>query len=199
MATAFHFKIIHKKLKKMETNNQIIAFGNYSGVPMMLTFLDGEWWVTSPGMKVEPLRTLGDEVYFLCPRGGKVSALGIAQMLGKVIEEPIFNVDEDLELRIRQLKRLDAHFLDFTDVSQHLKFQWCITKHENKAEDNPKREVLWDLECFEETCKDRLILAEDFAYKNDAKECLDFYFEALAKAGIQFTEKEIKSGKEFWK
>ena len=145
------------------------------------------------------MRVQGDEVYFLCQRGGKVSALGIALMLGKVIEEPVIDVEEDLELRIRQLSRLDAHFLDFTDVSQHLKFQWCITKHENKAEDNPKREVLWDLECFEETCKDRLILAEDFAYKNDAKECLDFYFEALAKAGIQFTEKQIKSGKEFWK
>ena len=183
----------------METNNQIIAFSNYSGVPMMLTFLDGEWWVTSPGQKVEPLRALGDDVYYLCPRGGKVSALGIALMLGKVIEEPIFEVDEDLELRIRQLKRLDANFLDFTDTSQHLKFQWCITKHENKAEDNPKREELWDLLCFEETCKDRLILAEDYAYREDAKECLDFYFEALAKAGIQFTEKEIKSEKEFWK
>ena len=183
----------------METNNQIIAFSNYSGVPMMLTFLDGEWWVTSPGQKVEPLRALGDDVYYLCPRGGKVSALGIALMLGKVIEEPIFEVDEDLELRIRQLKCLDASTFDFQDQSQHLKFQWCITKHENKAEDNPKREVLWDLECFEETCKDRLILAEDYAYREDAKECLDFYFEALAKAGIQFTEKEIKSEKEFWK
>jgi len=183
----------------METNNQIIAFSDYSGIPMMLTFLDGEWWVTSPGMKVEPLRTLGFDVYFLCPRGGKVSALGIALMLGKVIEEPVFEVDEDLELRIRQLSRLDAHLLDFTDVSQHLKFQWCITKHENKAEDNPKREVLWDLECFEETCKDRLILAEDFDNQKDAKGWLDFYFEALGKAGIQFTEKQIKSRKEFWK
>ena len=183
----------------METNNQIIAFSDYSGVPMMLTFLDGEWWVTSPGQKVEPLRALGDDVHYLCQRGGKVSALGIALMLGKVIEEPIFEVDEDLELRIRQLSRLDAHLLDFTDVNQHLKFKWCITKHENKAEEKPKREVLWNLECFEETCKDRLILAEDYAYREDAKECLDFYFEALGRAGIQFTEKEIKSEKEFWK
>jgi len=183
----------------METNNQIIAFSNYSGVPMMLTFLDGEWWVTSPGQKVEPLRALGDDVHYLCQRGGKVSALGIAQMLGKVIEEPVTEVDEDLELRIRQLKRLDANFLDFSDVSQHLEFKWCITPNESKAEEKPKREVLWNLLCFEETCKDRLILAEDFAYKKDAKGWLDFYFEALAKAGIQFTEKEIKSEKEFWK
>ena len=183
----------------METNNQIIAFSDYSGVPMMLTFLDGEWWVTSPGQKVEPLRTLGFDVLCLCPRGGKVSALGIALMLGKVIEEPIFEVDEDLELRIRQLKRLDASTFDFQDQSQHLEFKWCITKHETKAEDNPKKEELWDLECFEETCKDRLIFAEDFDSQENAKEWLDFYFEALAKAGIQFTEKQINSRKEFWK
>ena len=183
----------------METNNQIIALSDYSGIPMMLTFLDGEWWVTSPGQKVAPLRVQGDEVYFLCPRGGKVSALDIALMLGKVIEEPVIDVEEDLELRIRQLSRLDAHFLDFTDVSQHLKFQWCITKSKGKAEDNPDKKALWDLECFEETCKDRLILAEDFDDEKTAIEWLDFYFEALAKAGIQFTEKQIKSNKEFWK
>lgn len=183
----------------METNNQIIAFSDYSGIPMMLTFLDGEWWVTSPGMKVEPLRKLGDEVYFLCQRSGNVSALGIAQMLGKVIEEPILKVDEDLELRIRQLNRLDAYALDFKEQSQHLRFQWCITKSINGAEDNPEKEVLWELECFEETCKESLIFAKDFDNQKTAKGWLDFYFEALAKAGIQFTEKQIKSGKEFWK
>ena len=183
----------------METNNQIIAFSNYSGVPMMLTFLDGEWWVTSPGQKVEPLRALGDYVHYLCPRGGKVSALGIAMLLGKVIEEPIFEVDGDLELRIRQLKRLDANFLDFSDTSQHLEFKWCITPSKAKDKDDADKKALWDLECFEETCKDRLILAEAFADDKTAIDWLDFYFEALAKAGIQYTEKEIKSSKEFWK
>ena len=51
---------------KTEKNMQFVVYDNYSGTPILTTFLGNCWWITTPGLKLQPLEEClgGDDVSF---------------------------------------------------------------------------------------------------------------------------------------
>ena len=89
---------------------QAIVYNDFSGAPLKVTNLDGRWWVTTPGERLQPLENYfeGEDIDFiyLTEAGGKVGALALAKMLGKALEEPEDEVEQVLRNRVRDLKRM---------------------------------------------------------------------------------------------
>ena len=79
-------------MKTIEKKQQLVVYDNYSGNPILVTFLGNRWWVVTPGEMLQPLEECfgGDDISFfmLCEAGGTVGALALAKMLGHALENP---------------------------------------------------------------------------------------------------------------
>ena len=90
--------------------DKIIVYDDFSGSPLSVTFLGNRWWVTTPGVKLQPLEDHfeggGINFYYLTEAGGRVGALALARMLAKTLENPEDAVDVCLRKRVDSLKRM---------------------------------------------------------------------------------------------
>lgn len=164
---------------------QAVVYDNFSGFPMLVTFLGERWWVTSPGEPLQPLdEYLGGEdisYIFLCEAGGTVGALALAKMLGKAMEFPEDNVMEVLEHRMVDLKRLGVT-LDVKD--ERLTLELRVFKHKKDSFRRGKYSV-W---CHAaDSFYDMLFDVDDFNSEDEAEEWANYYFDFLSCLGINIT------------
>ena len=171
----------------MERNNQLIVYTEYSGLPMQVTFLDMQWWITTPGMKLEPLfNSDWGDVYCLTTGSESVDALGLAKMLGKTVENPVDEIDHDLRLRVKQLQELECFEAWF---GQSLNFEWSVQPMEEKG----KTRAGWRLRCRETYYDEVMFDSEDFVYEKDAEHWAALYFDVLKEQGISVSELRIEN------
>ena len=161
-----------------------VIYDDFLAVPYSVTFIGGQWWVTTPNEKLQPLSDFTDsediDFSFLCEAGGTVGALALAKMLGVALENPEDKVDEVLRLRVESLKRLGVT-LDVKDEPltleleiipnpeggfRHGKYSAVCHLHGNFSEQ------LFDIDAFD--CKE------------NAEEWVGYYFDTLEKLGIEF-------------
>lgn len=161
-----------------------VVYDDFSGFPLLVTFLGERWWVTSPGEHLQPLDDfLGDdsEYIFLCEAGGKVGALALAKMLGQALEFPEDDVMEVLHRRVTDLKRLDVT-LDVKDESLLLELE--VFEHGKDSHRQGKFSV-W---CYARSnCYEQLFDIDAFDTKQEAEDWAMCYFEFLQDLGIEFT------------
>ena len=161
-----------------------MVYDDFSGFPLLVTFLGERWWVTSPGEHLQPLDDfLGDdsEYIFLCEAGGKVGALALAKMLGQALEFPEDDVMEVLHRRVTDLKRLDVT-LDVKDESLLLELE--VFEHMKDSHRQGKFSV-W---CYARSnCYEQLFDIDAFDTKQEAEDWAMCYFEFLQDLGIEFT------------
>ena len=160
-----------------------VIYDDFLAVPYSVTFIGGQWWVTTPNEKLQPLSDFTDsediDFSFLCEAGGTVGALALAKMLGVALENPEDKVDEVLRLRVESLKRLGVT-LDVKDEPltleleiipnleggfRHGKYSAVCHLHGNFSEQ------LFDIDAFD--CKE------------NAEEWVGYYFDMLESLGIE--------------
>lgn len=105
------------------SDNQVIIYSKYSAMPMRLTFLGGEWWITTPSVPLQKVDEYFDpdeaECVFLCKVGEKPGALAITKMLAKAVENAECAIDNVMEHRMKRLERLGVQ-LDVKDEKLEL-------------------------------------------------------------------------------
>lgn len=163
-------------------NFQAVVYED-TGCVLQVSFLDGRWWITTPGEMLQPLeeyaRDLDIEVYYLCEAGGKVGALALAKLLGKAMEMPECEVDVVLHQRICALLRLGVT-LDVVDEPLTLELQ---------VFQNPKdslRRGKYSVWCYAVgNCHEELFDVDGFYSKQDAEECALCFFDFLESLGME--------------
>ena len=171
----------------METNNRIIAYTQFSGIPFQLTFLGGEWWITTPGEPLKPVsRTLWDDLHFLTTCGGSIAAIDLAKMLGCTVENPCNEVYGELCQRMNLLHRLDC-----TEgwKGQILNFEWSIEK---KKKPSNGFENEYSLRCKETHYNMWMINQDGFEDEETAQDYLDSFLGVLIDEGIEFKDRKVK-------
>lgn len=175
-----------KKKRIMETNNQIIVYDDFAGMPLQVTFLGNQWWVTSPDEILQPLKKYfdgDDKVAFcyLCNAGGKVDALGLAAVLGKALENPFDTIDVEILQRVRQLKRLGV-----TEcwAGEKLTFEWNVFSNEKF----PRRKGKYSLLCEEISHHLTMFNMDSFDDEAEAEEWAKTYFDFLRTQKIKVNE-----------
>ena len=165
------------------SGNQAIVYDDFSGFPLQVSFLGGQWWVTTPGEMLQPLNDLLDDdisYNYLCEAGGKVGALALAKMLGKAVEEPEIDVCKAMRQRVENLKRLGV-YIDVND--EHLTLELRVFKNPEKSCRKGKFSV-W---CHATVCfYDVLFDIDGFSSEGDAEEWVGYYFDFLRDLGIDF-------------
>lgn len=167
---------------------QVIGYDNRMGIPMMTTLCGGQWWVTTPGMQVQPLYeyandnnlSLEDFTYLSAP-GGTVGALALAKMLGTAMDAPEDVLGTVLRNRVKILKRLGV-VLDLKDEPLTLDLRVFSN------EDMPHRCGKFSASCYladDAFCK--LFDVDAFSTKRDAEEWAFCYFEVLQDLGLDIT------------
>ena len=164
---------------------QCIVYNDFSGAPLKVTNLDGRWWVTTPGERLQLLENYfeGEDIgfKFLCEANGKVGALALTKMLGKALEEPEDEVEQVLRNRVRDLKRLGVE-LNVKDEPLVLELQ--VFPNEGKTRRQGKYsvwchlagnfcEMLFDIDAFET--------------KKDAEEWARYLFDYMEELGVDYT------------
>lgn len=166
-------------------NFQAVVYDDFAGVPLKVTFLDGRWWLTTPGERLQLLENYfeGEDIRFrfLCEADSKVGALALAKMLGKALEEPEDEVGKVLRNRVMDLKRLGAE-LDVKDEALVLKLQ--VFPNEGKTRRQGKYSVWCHL--ADNFCE-MLFDINAFETKNDAEEWTLYLFDYLEELGVEFT------------
>ena len=166
-------------------NFQAIVYSSFAGTPLKTTFLDGRWWVTTPGEKLQLLENYfeGEDIgfNFLCEADGKVGALALTKMLGKALEEPEEEVDKVLRNRVSDLKRLGVE-LDVKDEALMLELQ--VVPNEGKTRRQGKYSVWCHL--ADNFCE-MLFDIDAFETKKDAEEWSRYLFDYLEELGVKFT------------
>lgn len=162
-----------------------VVYENFSGFPLLVTFLGDKWWITTPGMKLQPLEEWfeGEDASFrfLCEAGGTAGALALAQMLGQALEFPEDEVQTTLHCRVDALHRLGVKF-DTDD--EHLPLELHVFKLPEKCSRSGKY-AAW---CRLLTDADELLFDIDgFDTAEEAKDYCELYFEVLKILGISFT------------
>lgn len=170
---------------KTEKNMQFVVYDNYSGTPILTTFLDNCWWITTPGLKLQPLEEClgGDDVsfYTLCEAGGTVGALALARMLGHVLENPEDDVCDVMHWRVAELNRLGVMF-NLEDEPLLLELDVFPNGQ------NSRREGKFTMICYAKgACDEGLFNIDGFDCKEDAEKWARFYFVFLEHIGIRFT------------
>lgn len=169
-----------------ETGNlQVVVYDNYSGTPILVTFLSNRWWVTTPGEKLQPLVKSfdGKDIGFvtLCEAGGKVGALALARMLGHALENPEDDVRDVMHWRVAELNRLGVEF-DLMDEPLLLELDVFPNGQ------NSRREGKFSVMCYAKgACNECLFNIDGFYSKADAEDRAMFYFDFLDRIGIRFT------------
>ena len=174
----------------LNSNNQIIAYESFSGNVYQLSFFDYQWWVTTPGEILQPAsRIFGTEdieFLFACNAGGKVDAITLAKILGKALENPYSTIDDELALRVAQLKRLGI-----TEgwQGEQLDFEWEVFSNEK----SPRRQGKFSVRCQRVGIIFSVFDIDAFDVKSDAEHWAKTYFEFLRSQGITVNTKEVKS------
>jgi hypothetical protein len=161
-----------------------VVYDDFAGDPLVVTFLGGQWWVTTPGEKVQPLSDYfeGDsiECRFLCEAGGRVGALALAKMLGKALENPEDYVDKVMRQRVMRLERLGVT-LDVKDEPLVMELD-IFTNY-----DKPARQANYSAVChLDGNCFETIFDCDAFETRRDAVEWTGYYFELLEELGIEF-------------
>lgn len=174
----------------METQNQLIVYTGYAGLPLQLTFLGGEWWVTTPGELLQPARKLDlDGFICLTTSSGSVDALGLAKMLGKTVENPVDELVGEMHRNMKSLHRMDCFE---AWAGQTLSFEWSIEQKE-KPGSGFKEEYC--LTCRETYYNEEMFSIDGFADKKTATYYAEAYFDMLREEGVSVTEKKVKEVK----
>ena len=161
-----------------------VVYDDFSGFPLMVTFLGDRWWVTTPGEKLQPLEEFfeGEDISFnfLCEAGGTVGALALAKMLGKAAEEPEQAVEVVLRQRIETLRRLGVT-LDVKDE------QLCLELKTFSNEGTYRPKGKYSMWCNATgNCLESIFDIDDFDSREEAEEWADRFFEFLGNVGIEF-------------
>lgn len=160
----------------------MIVYSNFAGLVLQVTFLGGQWWVTTTGEKLCPLADYFDgedvEFSFLCEAGGRVDALALARVLGKALEEPEDNVLPTMARRVMCLKRLGVEL----DVEgETLEIDIMVFGHGK----NSLRKGAYSVACSAAYDPlDILFDIDGFSNKRDAKEYAKNYTKFLRSMGI---------------
>ena len=175
----------------MERNNQIIVYDDFAGMPLQITFLGNQWWVTSPNEKVQPLHKYfdGDDSVafcYLCDAGGKVDALGLAAVLGRALENPFDDIDEEMLQRLRQLKRLG---LTEDWAGEELSFEWRVFSNEKY----PRRKGKFSLLCEEIWHHLTMFNMDSFEDETEAESWANTYFDYLRTQKVKVYEMKKNS------
>jgi hypothetical protein len=170
---------------KTEKNMQFVVYDNYSGTPILTTFLGNCWWITTPGLKLQPLEECfgGDDISFfmLCEAGGTVGALALAKMLGHALENPEDEVCNVMHWRVAELNRLGVTF-DLMDEPLLLELD-VFPNGQNSC-----REGKFTVMCYAKgACNECLFNIDGFDSKKDAEEWAMYYFDFLEHVEIRFT------------
>ena len=165
--------------------SEAIVYDGFAGIPTRVTFLNGRWWVTTPGMKLQPLENFYDgeceDFFYLCELGGKVGALALAKMLGLALTNPEEEVDRVLRNRVQSLKRLGV-VLDLKD--EPLVMELEIFPNEVMLDRQGKYSMWCHLADNYSTC---LFDIDAFESKKDAETWANIYFDQLESLGIEFS------------
>ena len=175
-----------KNIRYAHVNDfQAIVYNDFSGAPLKVTNLDGRWWVTTPGERLQPLENYfeGYDIGFnyLCEADGKVGALALTKMLGKALEEPEEEVDEVLRNRVRDLKRLGVE-LDVKDEALVLELE--VVSNDGKSRRQGNYTVMCHL--ADDICE-WVFNIDSFETKKDAEEWARYLFDYMEELGIDFT------------
>ena len=162
-----------------------VIYDDFLAVPYSVTFIGGQWWVTTPNEKLQPLSDFTDsediDFSFLCEAGGTVGALALAKMLGVALENPEDKVDEVLRLRVESLKRLGV-MLDVKD--EKLLLEATVFSNEGTH----GRQGKYSIWCFaKNNCYIQLFDVDGFDTVKDVKEWVSLYCNALEKQGLEFS------------
>ena len=169
-------------------NFQAVVYDNYSGIPMLSTLHGGQWWITSPGMQVQPVYDyLGkcglncEDINYLCEAGGTVGALAMARMLGHALTNPEDDVRDVMYWRVAELNRLGVTF-DLQDEPLLLELD-VFPNWQNRH-----REGKFTVMCYAKgVCDECLFNVDGFDTKRDAEGRAIYYFDFLEHIGIRFT------------
>ncbi len=162
--------------------NQAVIFDDFAGLPLQVTYLQNQWWITTPGFLLQPLKEFFDsddvQYFYLCEPGGRVGALALAKMLGRALSHPEDTIDNVLPRRVQSLKRLGVT-LDVKDETLTVELEVFSNK------DYPHRQGKFSARCRLATdfCE-QLFDIDCFDKKADAEEWARVYFEYLESIGI---------------
>ena len=177
-------KLGNALMKGIGVNPRCVVYDNFGGVPLIVSYVGNQWWVTTPGEKFQPLAEYidyeGDGFCYLCEVGDKVGALALAKMLGKALENPEDKVDEALLNRVENLKRLGVK-LDVKDEPLLLELDTIAN------EDFSIRQGNYSIIChLHSNYCEMLFDIDAFDSKRDAEEWVGYYFDTLEKLGVEF-------------
>ena len=169
-----------------QTNNNFIVYDDFSATPLKVSFLGGMWWLTTPGLRLQPLKDYfegADGIHFnyLCEAGGKVGALALARMLGKTLENPLDAVDVDMRNRVAALKRLGVTL----DVKDEL-LPLVVEVYSNEG--FRTRQGNYSVKCH--LAGDYFVELFDidaFDSREGAEQWAGYYFDLLEELGVEFT------------
>ncbi len=166
-------------------NNKVVVYDEFAGGPLVVTFLGDQWWVTSPGERLQPLEDYFDGANigfrYLCEDKGKVGALTLVRLLGKAIEEPEYDIQVTMQQRVDTLKRLGVEL----DVEgEPLTVELTVFKNSAKSHRQGKYSAWCTLNG--DICT-TLFDLDGFSSKEDAEVWAETYFEFLHRLGINLT------------
>lgn len=172
-------------MKQIEINQKLVVYDDYSGTPILVTFLGNRWWVTTPSEMLQPLKKRfdGEDMRFvtLCESGGTVGALALAKMLGHALENPEDDVRDVMHWRVAELNRLGITF-DLMDEPLLLELDVFPNGQ------NCRRDGKFSVICYAKgACNECLFNIDGFDCKKDAEGRAMFYFDFLEHIGIRFT------------
>lgn len=166
-------------------NFQAVGYNDFDGHLLKVTFLGDQWWVTTPGMKLQPLDSYfeGEDIdfRFLCEAGETVGALALAKMLGKAAEEPEDKLETVLRNRVESLRRLGVT-IDPKD--EPLTLELLVFSNE-KSRNRRGKFSMW-CHVHDDFCE-MMFDIDSFECKADGEDYARCYFDFLEKMGIDFT------------
>lgn len=174
-----------KSTTMKKSDYQSVIYDDFCGIPLQVTFLNNNWWVTTPGMTLQLLKDYSQDMpdinfNFLCEAGGTVGALALARILGKALEEPEDALDKVMGLRVKMLRRLGVEFNVNDEI---LQLELCVFAHDERS----KRQGRYSVWCHtaDNFC-DMLFDIDGFDSKQIAEEWAGLYLETLENLGIEF-------------
>ena len=170
-------------LKQKNREPKAVIYDNCMGLTYVVTFIGGQWWVTSPNEKLQPLEKFFDrddiDLCYLCEAGGTVGALALAKMLGVALENPEIEVDKVLRQRVECLKRLGVT-LDVKDEPLMLEMETIPNG------DNRFRHGKYSVTChLNGNYFEKIFDVDAFESKDDAENWGNYYFDALESVGVE--------------
>lgn len=166
-------------------NFQCIVCDDFGGFPVKVTYLNGCWWVTTPGSTLQPLKDYAGKMelqfVYLAEAGGKVGALALTKMLGRALENPECEVYKVLRNRVSDLKRLGVE-LDVKDEELQLELE--VFNNEGK----PARQGNYSVICHlaDNDCE-WVFDIDAFDNKRDAEQWSCYLFDYMEELGVRFT------------